>query len=344
MYSEVSMKAMVLNAPGELALGKVTTPAGRAGEVLVRITHSGLCGTDLKIYNGAIPVRYPRIMGHEIAGEVVESAETGGIRAGDRVVIDPVVFCGACFHCRSGQTNLCPHGSLIGRDTDGGFAEYAAVPASHVFRLPKAIDSRTAPLIQVATTCLHGQRRTPLFVGESVAVVGLGVSGQLHVQLAKARGAGTVIGISRSPFKREMAKAMGADFAIESGPAAVRNVWDATGGRGADLVIESTGVMASLAEAIRMARVGGHLLLFGISSAKEGALPFYDLYFKELTLTNARAAKGEDFPAMIDLLEQGAVRLEPLVTHRMALGELEAALGMVEDSADERLKIILDHA
>jgi threonine dehydrogenase-like Zn-dependent dehydrogenase len=92
-----------------------------------------------------------------------------------------------------------------------------------------------------------------------------------------------------------------------------------------------------------MARVGGHLLLFGISSAKEGALPFYDLYFKELTLTNARAAKAEDFPAMIDLLERGAVQLEPLVTHRMSLGELEAALGMVEDGSDGRLKIILDH-
>ena len=343
MYIEVSMKAMVLKGPGELALDKVANPAGRAGDVLVRITHSGLCGTDLKIYNGAIPVSYSRIMGHEIACEVVEG-ESGGIRAGDRVVIDPVVFCGACFHCRNGQTNLCPNGSLIGRDTDGGFAEYAAVPASHVFRLPQAIDSRTAPLIQVATTCLHGQRRTPLFVGESVAVVGLGVSGQLHVQLAKARGAGTVIGISRSPFKREMAKAMGADVTIEAGEEAVRSVLDATGGRGADVVIESTGVMTSLAAAIRMARVGGHLLLFGISSAKEGALPFYDLYFKELTLTNGRAAKGEDFPAMIDLLERGAVQLEPLVTHRMSLGELETALGMVEDGADERLKIILDHA
>ena len=165
MYIEVSMKAIMLKGPGELALDKVANPAGRAGDVLVRITHSGLCGTDLKIYNGAIPVSYPRIMGHEIAGEVVEG-ESGGIRAGDRVVIDPVVFCGACFHCRNGQTNLCPNGSLIGRDTDGGFAEYAAVPASHVFRLPQAIDSRTAPLIQVATTCLHGQRRTPLFVGE----------------------------------------------------------------------------------------------------------------------------------------------------------------------------------
>jgi L-iditol 2-dehydrogenase len=343
MYSEGSMQAMVLKAPGELSLDKVTRPAGSAGQVLVRITHSGLCGTDLKIFNGSIPVAYPRIMGHEIAGEIVEGDGAGGISPGDRVIIDPVVFCGACFHCRQGQTNLCPNGSLIGRDSDGGFAEYANVPASQVFRLPEKIATRNAPLIQVATTCLHGQRRTPLFVGESVAVLGLGVSGQLHLQLAKARGAGTVIGISRSPFKREMAKTMGADVVIESGDSAIRQVLDATSGRGADVVIESTGVIASMAAAIRMARFGGQLLLFGISSAKEGAIPFYDLYFKELTLHTGRAAKGEDFPATIELLERGTLRLDPLVTHRMSLGELETALGMVEDGADERLKIILDH-
>jgi 2-desacetyl-2-hydroxyethyl bacteriochlorophyllide A dehydrogenase len=337
------MKAMVLNAPGGLALEDVAQPAARAGEVLVRITHTGLCGTDLKIYKGAIPVHYPLIMGHEVIGEVAGGETLDGIRLGDRVIIDPMLFCGACFQCRAGQTNLCPSGAFIGRDTDGGFAEYAAVPASHIFRLPDSIDSRTAPLIQVATTCLHAQRQTPLFLGESVAVIGLGVSGQLHVQLAKARGAGTVIGISRSSFKTEMARALGADLTFESGAGMVEKVRDATGGRGADVVIESTGVMASLADAIRMARVGGRILSFGIMNVREGALPFYDLYFKELTLIYARASKPEDFPGTIDLVDRGALQLEPLVTHRMSLSELEAAIGMVEDGADGRLKIILDH-
>lgn len=337
------MKAMVLKAPGRLAGEEVAVPVVRPGEVLVRITHTGLCGTDLKIYNGGIPVRYPLIMGHEIIGEVAGGDGSGGLSPGDRVIIDPVLFCGTCFHCRLGQTNLCPNGKLIGRDTDGGFAEYAAVPAGQLFRLPASVDSRTAPLIQVATTCLHAQRQTPLFLGESVVVMGLGVSGQLHVQLAKARGARTVIGISRSQFKSEMAKMLGADLTIEPGPGALRQVLDATDGRGADVVIEATGVMASLAEAIRMARAGGRLLMFGISSATEGALPFYELYFKQLTLINARAAKPEDFTGMIDLLEHGVVHLEPLVTHRMSLGELESAIGMVEDAADARLKIILDH-
>jgi L-iditol 2-dehydrogenase len=328
------MKAMVLRGPSDLVLGDVAQPEVPSGHVLVRITHSGLCGTDLKIYKGAIPAQYPLIMGHEMVGELV---------GGERVIIDPVLYCGTCFHCRIGQTNLCRSGGLIGRETNGGFAEYAVVPAGQVFRLPDTLDSRVAPLIQIATTCLHAQRLGAVSLGESVAVLGLGVSGQLHVQIAKARGAGRVIGISRSRFKNDLAKQMGADLVIESGPDAVAKVLGATEGRGADVVIECTGVMSQMADAIRMARFGGRVLLFGISSATSGALPFYDLYFKELTLINNRAATAQDFPVTIDLAARGALRLEPLVTHRMALEELGAALGMVEDGAERRLKIILDH-
>ncbi len=328
------MKAMVLRAPGDLALSDVALPEVPAGHVLVRITHSGLCGTDLKIYQGAIPAQYPLIMGHEMVGELA---------SGERVIVDPVLHCGTCFHCRIGQTNLCLAGGLIGRETNGGFAEYAAVPASQVFRLPDSLDIRIAPLIQVATTCLHAQRLGQISLGESVAVIGLGVSGQLHAQLARAHGAGKVIGISRSRFKNDLAKQLGADVAIESGSGTVARVLDETDGRGADVVIECTGVMSSIADAIRMVRFGGRILLFGISSATSGDLPFYDLYFKELTLLNSRAATAQDFPVMIDLVNRGAVRLEPLVTHRMALGELGAALEMVEDGAERRLKIILDH-
>lgn len=328
------MKAMVLRAPSDLALADVALPEVPAGHVLVRITNSGLCGTDLKIYKGAIPAQYPLIMGHEMVGELA---------SGERVIIDPVLYCGTCFHCRMGQTNLCPSGGLIGRETNGGFAEYAAVPGAQVFRLPDSIDSKTAPLIQAATTCLHAQRLASVSLGESVAVIGLGVSGQLHVQLAKARGAGKVIGISRSKFKNDLAKQMGADVVIESGPGTVAKVLDETDGRGADVVLESTGVMTQIADAIRMARFGGRILLFGITSATSGELPFYDLYFKELTLINNRAATAQDFPVMIDLVDRGVVRLEPLITHRMALDELGTALGMVEDGAEKRLKIILDH-
>ncbi|PWT86346.1 MAG: iditol 2-dehydrogenase [Blastocatellia bacterium] len=337
------MKAMVLRAPRELVLDEVSRPARDPGEALVHVTHSGICGTDFKIYSGAIPVSYPRIMGHEMSGEIVDSGETARWRPGDRVIVDPELYCGACFHCRIGQTHLCPNGMLVGRDTNGGFAEYVAAPASHVFSIPDSIDSRTAPLIQVLTTCLHAQRRIQIFPGESVVVLGLGVTGQLHVQLAKARGGNPVIGVTRSAAKRRLAETLGADLTIAGGDGAIEHVREATEGRGADVVIETTGVVPSLADGIKMARFGGRLLLFGIVTAKEGALPFYDLYFKELSLINARVAKSEDYPTAIALVERGQIKLQPLVSNLMPLSELKSAIEMLGSDDAQRMKIILEH-
>jgi len=313
-------------------------------QVLVRVTHSGICGTDYKIYSGAIPVSYPRVMGHEMAGDVVDTGGAGAVSPGDRVIIDPQLYCGTCFHCGIGQTHLCSKGMLIGRDTNGGFAELVGAPASHVFRLPDSIDSRTAPLIQVLTTCLHAQQQIHIRPGEAVVVFGLGVTGQLHVQLAKAAGASPVIGVTRSADKRALARTLGADMTLPGDDAAIERVRDATGGRGADVIIETTGMLPSVASSIHMARSGGRVLLFGIITAKEGALPFYDLYFKELALVGARVAKSEDYPAAIAMVERGDVRLEPIVSDVMPLGQLEAAIGMLGSDSGPRMKIILDHS
>ena len=111
------MKAMVLTAPGELVLDEVARPGRGASQVLIRVTYSGICGTDYKIFNGSIPVRYPRIMGHEMAGEVVDAGDST-FRVGERVIVDPELYCGNCFHCRIGQTHLCPNGQLLGRELD----------------------------------------------------------------------------------------------------------------------------------------------------------------------------------------------------------------------------------
>ena len=162
------MKALVLRRPYDLTVSDVATPEPAHDQVLVRMTNSGICGTDLKIFTGAMPARYPVIMGHEMAGEVLDGADGSRLRRGDRVLVDPVLFCGTCFDCRAGRTNLCPNGAVIGREVDGGFADFVVAPRSHVYPLPPSIDSRTAPLIQVLTTVLHAQRRASL--GEFRAV------------------------------------------------------------------------------------------------------------------------------------------------------------------------------
>ena len=333
---------MVLRGPRDLGLGEVDTPKPGPGEVLVRLQSSGICGTDLKIYEGAISTRYPLIMGHEMSGEVVEGGD-GELRNGERVVVDPALYCGACFHCRAGQTNLCPNGVLLGRDANGSFADYVAVPRSQVFRLPDSVDRTSAPLIQVITVCRHAHRLIGIFPGQSVVVLGLGVTGQVHVQLAKAWGADPVIGITRSAWKRRLSEDLGADITLSSGTACVSGVQEATGGLGADVVIECTGKIPVIADAISMVRPGGTLVLFGISTATEGKLPFYQLYFKELKIVNPRAAKSEDFPASIDLVARGAVKLNPLVSHVLPLAEAREAITMLESGDDQRMKIILEN-
>jgi threonine dehydrogenase-like Zn-dependent dehydrogenase len=190
---------------------------------------------------------------------------------------------------------------------------------------------------------MHSQRQINILAGQSVVVVGLGVTGQVHMQLAKARGAHPVIGISRSAWKRKMAEQLGADLTLAGGEAGVRSVIEATEGRGADVVIESTGVMSSVADAISMCRMGATLLLFGIITGGQGALPFYQIYFKELTIVNGRAAKGEDFPASIDLIARGIINLDALITHVVPIAELGTAMEMLTSDADHRMKIILEN-
>ena len=337
------MKALVLRRPYDLMVSDVATPEPAHDQVLVRMTNSGICGTDLKIFAGAMPARYPVIMGHEMAGEVFDGADGSRLRRGDRVLVDPVLFCGACVDCRAGRTNLCPNGAVIGREVDGGFADFVVAPRSHVYPLPPSIDSRTAPLIQVLTTVLHAQRRASITTGQSVAVIGLGVSGQLHMQLAKARGAGPVIGVTRSTWKRSVAERLGADLTVSTGDGGIQAVREATHGHGVDIVIESTGMVKCIGDAISMVRPGGTVVLFGIYTASEGPLPFYQLYYKEPIVISARAAMGEDFPESIDLVARGRITLDPLVTQVLPVAELTRALGLLESDADGRMKIILEN-
>ena len=338
------MKAMLLQAPSNLVQTSVDDAIVGPGEVLVQVTHSGVCGTDLKIFRGDISVQYPRIMGHEMMGNVVSASAATGLEIGCRVVINPVLNCGQCFYCQAGQENLCPSGFLLGRDKNGGFADFICVPAGAVFPLPRQISSPCAPLIQVMTTCHHAQNLAEINTGETVVVVGLGVSGLLHVQLAKARGASRVIGVTGSPVRRSMAEKLGADETFSPDEDVTHQIQKLTGGRGADLVIDCVGSMDTLRQAIEVARLGGRLLLFGIYTDEIATLPFYQLYFKELILTNARAAKAEDFPACIDLVVDGTIDLDSMISHVLPLVDLEQAIRMLDKRDEARMKVILDHS
>lgn len=331
------MQGVVLAGPGRMELRDLEEPAIGPGEASVRIRAVGICGTDLSIFAGKIPVSYPRIMGHEMVGEVV--ASVGGAPApGTRVIVDPNVACGRCARCREGRANLCSAGWLLGRDRDGALRELVTAPAENLYRLPEGLDDHVAPLIQVLTTCVHGQRFAPVFPGHAVVVVGLGVTGLLHVQLAKLRGADPVVGVTRSPGKLGLARELGADVAIAAdAPDVEERVREITGG-GGDVVIEAAGTVATLARSVRVARSGGHVLAYGTISETGGEFPYYDLYYKELVVSSPRAAQAEDYPVAIGAISSGRVRLDPLVSRRVPLGDLPEALAAGPSS----LKMVVD--
>jgi 2-desacetyl-2-hydroxyethyl bacteriochlorophyllide A dehydrogenase len=334
------MRAVVLEAPESLRIEERPEPTAHRENVVVRIRAIGICGTDLSIFGGKVSVDYPPILGHEMVG-TLENA-VSGLDPGTRVVVDPNVFCGTCYQCLKGQENVCATAELMGRDRDGAFGDLLAVPARNVFPIPDEIDDQSAPLLQVLTTCVHAQRQTQLFPQDSVLVLGLGVSGLLHVQLAKARGAYPVIGITRSESKRLLAARLGADLVIDpSDPTLEERIAEATQGRGPDLVVECVGKTTTLAQAIKLARVGGGITVFGTITEDAGDLPFYQLYYKELSLVNPRAAKPEDFPAAIGLVAAGTVKLDPLITHTFPLESAEEAIATSSESGS--LKVILDH-
>jgi threonine dehydrogenase-like Zn-dependent dehydrogenase len=253
------------------------------------------------------------------------------------------VSCGSCYQCRRHQGNVCARAELIGRDRDGALSEVIAAPVANIYPLPDAITDHVAPLVQVVTVCVHAQRQTPLFPQASVLIFGLGVTGLLHVQLARTRGASPIIGVTRSEFKRSLAEELGADLALHPrDPDLPGKVAAATDGHGPDVVIECVGKVETLGRCIELARIGGHLTLFGTITERQGSLPYYQLYYKELSISNPRAARPEDFPDSIGLVESGAIRLEPLMSRTFPL---EAAREAIEAAMDGRaLKVTLNLA
>lgn len=324
------MRAAVMQQADVLEVREVAAPRPVPGEHVVRVLEAGICGTDLKILSGAVPVELPRVMGHEAVGVVEEAPEGSPFVRGDRVLLDPSVSCGLCVRCRRGDAHLCGAGGLMGRELDGVFAEQVVAPATRLLAVPDSIPVEHGPLLQVLGTCMHGQSLLPVEPGDVAVVIGLGVSGLLQVELLRARGVSTVIGVTRSEQKRRLAVELGADLAVAPDEA-LAAVADLTGGEGADVVVEASGAYPALVQAVELIRHGGTLLLFGIISRAAPDFPFYRLYHKEVTLLNPRAALPRDYAAGIDLVARGRLDVGPILDRRFTLDETDAALTLFRD-------------
>jgi 2-desacetyl-2-hydroxyethyl bacteriochlorophyllide A dehydrogenase len=338
------MVAAVLTAPRRFALQARPTPAPGRGEAMVRTAATAVCHTDLSIYTGHHPgVRYPVVMGHESTG-VVEwlGTDASRVTVGQRVIIDPIITCGACDSCERGRPNLCRHAGLFGREVEGSLADRIVLPERYLHPLPDHLSLEAATLIETLATVRHGQERVGISPGDAVAVLGQGATGLLHTQLAKLSGASPLIAISRSAWKLEMARRWGASHVVTAaGQDAVDRVLGLTHGAGADVVIESTGVASLIRPAIDMLRPGGKLLVYGIGHDAVEGLTTFPFYFKELTLYGSRGLTAADFAPSIRLAATGAIDLEGFATARYPLSSVASAFDDYERDPDRILRIVI---
>ncbi len=331
------MKSVRVTSPSTLEIADVPEPQPD-GDVVIRARTVGICGTDVKVFTGKIPVAYPRIMGHEMVGEVADAPSGSPLSVGDRVLVDPASACGWCHLCRRGRGHLCQNAGLMGREVDGVFADYVAVPQAQVLPVPASISDEAAGVLQVLGTCVHAQRTVEVFPGQLAVVYGLGVAGQLMAQLLRERGV-DVIGITRSEWKRHLAEENGAVATADPDHAA-ELIAAYSDGRGADLMVEAVGQERTLAQCIDLAAVGGEVLVFGTLTGGTEGLPYYQLYFKELTLYNPRAALPDDYARGIELAGAGRLNLESIVTHRLTLDDAAEAFEAVNDPSS--LKVLMN--
>jgi L-iditol 2-dehydrogenase len=332
------MLAAVLERTGTVTVRDVPAPRKEDGLALVRVAQAGICGTDVKIAAGEIPVPANRILGHEMTGWIEVPGRRGTPPAGSAVMVNPATFCGSCDLCRRDLPHLCRHGGLLGRDADGCFAELVAVDEALLHPIPDSVAPDAAALLQVLSTCVHAQSGLRPSPADSAVVIGLGVTGLLHLQLLRARGLRTIIGVTRSPWKRDLARRFGAS-ATAAPDEAADAVADATGGRGARFAIDCAGTPATLAQAIRLAGAGGTVVAFGITAHAADITP-YEWYMKELTIHSPRAARPRDCDSAIELCAQRRLDLGPLVTTRFPLTRLPEALAASHDPA--QLKVVVN--
>ncbi|WLR98054.1 zinc-dependent alcohol dehydrogenase family protein [Shinella sumterensis] len=324
------MKAARLEAIGEFHVRAVETPSPGPDELLVRVEAAGICGTDRHLLHGTFPCRPPVALGHEFSG-IVEAVGDAVIdfRPGMRITGNPNIHCGRCVQCRRGRINLCENLEAIGIHRDGGFADYVLVPQRQAHELPLSLPPEHGAFCEPLACCLHGIDMAGIRPGGSVIVLGGGVIGMLVVQLARLAGATSVVLVTRQAARRQLAEATGATASFDPGSG---NVIEGIGGPdgllpgGADVVIECAGVAETMADAPKLARNGGTVVILGVMPQGETvAIEPFDLLFREVRVltaflnpdTHARAAT---------LIAEGTIRVEPLISRRIGLDALPDAL------------------
>jgi L-iditol 2-dehydrogenase len=345
------MRVVRFHAPQDVRVEDVPEPTAGPGELLVRVRNCSVCGTDAKIWRSGHPdLRPPRVLGHEVAGEVVEVADgAGGWSVGDRVQVIAAIPDGTCHECRHGWQTVCPNQERIGYQHDGGFAELMRVPAkvlavAGVNRIPEGMSFAEASVAEPLSCVINGQELAGVGDGQTVVVVGAGPVGCLHVRLARVRGAARVLLIELNPRRLELAAGLVApDEAIGAGATdTVEAVRALTEGRGADVVIVAAGSGKAQEDALRMAARRGTVSFFG-GLPKDRPTIACDaniVHYREVGIVGANGSSPDHNRQALELIASGAVPVADLITHRLPLERTVEGIHTV--AAGEAIKVTVE--
>lgn len=335
------MLTVVCAEPGRLEVQQRARPARGPGEVLLRVRRVGVCGTDLHIYTGNQPyLSYPRVMGHELSGVVVEAEPGSGLAAGDPVYVMPYLSCGRCVACRQGKTNCCVSLQVLGVHRDGAFTEYLSVPQAFVHRA-EGITLDQAAMLEFLAIGAHAVRRGEVQPGQRVLVVGAGPIGLGTMLFARLRGA-QVVALDGRADRLEVAQrdiAVAAVVPLGAGDEAA--LARMTGGEFFDVVFDATGSAQAMERGLRFVAHGGRYVLVSIVQ-DDLRLPDPEFHKREATLLASRNATTADFETVLAAMRAGQVPHRALATHRLALAELPGRFADLLDPAQRVVKAIVE--
>lgn len=338
------MKGNFFLGNGKFEVREMAFSAPGPHEVFVRNKVCGICGTDVHIYHGekgSADVTPPVVLGHEYSGQVVAvGSKVTAVKVGDCVTIDPNIYCGKCYHCRKGQKQFCDSMIAVGVNFNGGFAEYSMVPETQVFPMKPEVGFEAMAMAEPLACCIHGIEQVSIKSGDLVVIVGGGAIGLLMVQMARLRGAGTIVLSEPVAARREIGLKVGADYAIDplaSDPLA--QVQAITGRKGADVIIECVGKVFATKQAFDLADRGARLLLFSVPApGTTFDMPLMDVFNKELKIYGS-FVNPDTHQEAVDLINAGRIQTAPLITHRYPIEKLEEAIHM--QMSAESIKVVV---
>ena len=318
-----------------------------AHDLLVKIKAVAICGSDVHGFDGSTGRRKPPIvMGHEAAGEVVETgAAVRSFKKGDRITFDSTIYCGGCFYCRNGMANLCDNRTVLGVSCDeyrrhGAFAEYIVIPDHIAVHLPAGLSYEEAACTEPVGVAAHAVRLTPIGLNDTIAVVGSGLIGNLIIQVLKSSGSGKIIALDTDPSRREVAKSFGAEAVLDPADADLdKKIKEFSGGSGVDRAIEAVGATAPIKTAISIVRKGGSVTLVGNISPNVD-IPLQTVVTRELRLQGSCSISGE-YPIALDLMARKKINVKPLLSATAPLSEGEAWMNKLYKREGNLLKVVL---